>query len=492
MRRAASATTASHVSGWPDVYALRHLPNEYVSAGCEGIFKELGSGQLFILRGDKAYAVTSDPAGGNWRLAAPGDPSRLGQPVVRNARGEWELRENTPLSRTGRPSGGGTAPGNTTARERATAYLLTHRRTDDAATANILHLPVSMIREVAAEVDAVREAWRAATASGATGERVDAPLTPRERTFIDRWAGSLSTDNFAEMMQRSREQIDVYMRSDERRASMASSSQRASGSDEAAPMGKDVSRAVRGSGVRMAPEKKARVLRMLASNPAMSYAKIADEFMISPVTVAGLARMHGMLRNKHSLVLQARSGLFNDFILFPETGAAPLARIYHLSPNRVKALRREFAPIRANWNAIHNEDIADNRPELYASLGEGARQFIRQWGGRLSAKNLAIVMKMSESAIEAYRRSDEYRQFAPAPAPAQRPESPRPGLSGQQWTLTAAQKAVVLEWTARGMMPDSLSTYLSMLTQGEVPQAAIEAFIASPEYQHLRRREPPR
>ncbi|WP_459715486.1 hypothetical protein [Paraburkholderia sp. 2C] len=450
-----------------------------------GIYSDLHGGESFVLHGGKAYAVALDVALASWRLAAPGDRSQMGQRITRNARGDWEIREDVALPQTGRPSDLDAVRSDAQKRQYAATCMLRHPSASEAVLAARLALPISTIRKIAADVDAARRAWRAAGTLGAPAQVLaDAPLTPGERAFIDRWADSMSANNFAELMQYPRRRIDTYLQSDEHRSALASLSRPAAASGEAASTNQDIAEARSRRGAKMIPAKKARVVRMLSSNPTMSYSAVAKACSVSCSSVIGVARAHGLLRDRQSQTANARDDLFDDFVLFPGTGARELAEQYRLPVAWVRALRHEFAPIRADWNAIYQQDIADNRPELGALLPDGAKQFIRQWGDLLSATNLAIVMKMPTFVIDAYRRSAGY-----LPPPAASPcasgraqQSPQPGPSGSQAFLTDAQKAVVLEWAPRGMRPDSLSTYLSMHLHAEVPPAAIEAFIASPEY----------
>jgi hypothetical protein len=358
------------------------------------------SGHLFIWHASKAYAIAPGVASGTFRLAVPGDPSQPGDPVTRNASGEWELGDGAgshesarassasatynpayrPVDR-GNPRAGSSTTGDVTpsVEERAIRSLLTHPSDAESVVANRVGLPVATSRKIVADLGDVRGAWFHASASEAqAAPATDTPLTPRENAFIDRRANELSANHLAELMQWPLPKINAYLQSDEHRsATQASGSHETPGLPQA-PAGSQGERVkVRNPGSGMAPEKRDRTV-----NPTMKYVEIAKACSSSAKTVSELARVNGLQRTPQSVAASVRSDLIDDFILFPETGVTRLARVHDVSGPMVKALRDEFGRIRRDWDAVRSADILERRPELLASLPDKVKSFIDQWGAR--------------------------------------------------------------------------------------------------------------
>jgi hypothetical protein len=360
---------------------------------------------------------------------------------------------------------------------RAERYMLTHPGARLYELTNNLRLPAEQIRRIADRVDAVRRAWSAAgPLETRVAMTIEAPLTPRAKAFIDRSAGAMSAGNLAELMQWALPPVEAYLRSDEHRdAADASGSAEARGPAHADPAAQESTGGVREPGSRIDPRKRSRIVRMLTSNSTMSYREIATACSTRYEVVRSLAREHDLERSMRAPIGRARSDLIDDFMLFPRTSLAVLARQYRVPHAAVQELRAGFGRIRRDWDAVCGADIADARPELCDSLSDRARWFLHQWGGRMSAGSLALVMRRPVAAIDAYLHSNEYRQPTSGPAASPHADAqPRP--PGLQSPLSDQQKAEIRKWGGEGMMVDSLSVYLG------VPEPAIEAYMRSDDY----------
>jgi hypothetical protein len=479
------------------------VPDTYISTDTDNVFREPGTGRPpFILRDGKAYAVSQD-ASGALRLAVPDDPSQLGSTVMRNASGEWEATGDASTPGSAHVSGDNAVlqdevrAGTSTQRddealteERTAAYILTHPHATMPELETRFSLPAEVIRQVAADVDEVRRAWSGAGSSGAeAAAATDAQLTPRQKGFIDRWAGPVSANNFAELMQQPLEQINAYLHSDEHRSAAV-----ASGSfDVQPPSAEQDSIRIAQPGSRISPEKRARIIRMLTANPSMPYYEVATACSSNVRTVAGLARDHGLQRDIDSRGRALRSDLFDDFILFPESRPSELADEYGTPVSTVRAFRAEFDRLNRDWQAVRQADISDSRPELQALLSDHMKSFIVHWSGKMSAANLAILMGKPDAAIDAYMHSDEYRRLvsgsgsagsssqgaSPDETNVQRevggvPQSSPP--SSPHASLTSRQKVQIRAMGSHGYTSDTMSRYLG------VPVTTIVSYMHSDEY----------
>jgi hypothetical protein len=417
------------------MYALKQVPDEYASTDVNGIFSELHSGQLFVLHSDKAFGVALDSVRGVWRLVAQDNPSLIGRALRLNARGEWELDAYLRAPGSGGISSGAGATG--------------ARQGGLPITSSMSNVAPERAASAGSVTDTAR---RASMTDHTTGAEVAsaAPyeaLTSREKRFIDTWAATLSTDNFAELMQGPRAKIDAYLQSDEHRSTVQASS---SGDPPvlSGPGGAGASRYRRfvRAGSRMDTQKRDRIVRMLESNLTMTYSAIARVCSSTVKTVSELAKACGLERHVHTWHPTVRSAVFDDFILFPETSTFDLAREHNVSPAMVCDFRIEFARIQREWESVRRADIAESRRrELQASLDNDARSLA-----------------------------------------AQRPPSPQPGTSSASLPLTEAQKSEIRRWGGEGMLPDSLSIYLN------VPETVVDAYMRTSEYRDYVRGLPPR
>jgi hypothetical protein len=148
-----------------------------------------------------------------------------------------------------------------------------------------------------------------------------------------------------------------------------------------------------------------------------------------------------------------------DSFLDKSHGAARARPLIQNTPGAALSHRAQ-----AEWLAIADADLADGRRTPRLSISDAAAAFVEQWGGRLSKRNLAIMMTLYGAAPDA-------QQAPAAPAAANQPAVPQAGPSGHQQPLNDAQREQVLELNSRGMSPATIAAYVGK------PRATVEAFL---------------
>ncbi|HEY3598890.1 MAG TPA: hypothetical protein VGL08_15415 [Paraburkholderia sp.] len=513
----ASIASGSTSTVWPERYALKTKPLRYATTDTPGVLFDLDKKQKFIVHDEHAYAVAYDTGNATYRMVNPDDQSRPGFPVRVDSQRKWEMHSDAGLRGGGRTSGEGAGTqtpaqrdrpergtGLTPEAQRLTDHLLRYPQSSPQSVATDFQVSERIVSMIVADIQLARERWHELqlwdTGNQASLSAIEAPLTDREKQYVQKWHDELSASNFAELMKKPRSVIDAYLQGDEYRDAVRPglSEPQLSTSADGATRG---STTKRGPGKVLPQSTQDRIVLMLTSNPTMSYLQIGTECKVSEQAVKRQARIHGKERTANNVDAGVRSELMDDFVLFPGTSMAELADQHRLPKRSVLRIRRTFERARSDWGATHKADVQAGRPELQMSLTDPMKAFIREWGKKFPAGNLSTIMGGYESAIDAYMHSDAYRESvlppaAPTPVsqPAassqaemssQRMDSPQPGSSGTQTLLTEEQKAEIRRWGGGGMLPDSLSMYLGK------PQSTIEAYLQTAEYRDYARSMPP-
>jgi hypothetical protein len=182
----------------------------------------LQSGQAFIFHGYRAYAVMRDPNSPNWVLTTPGNPLERGGALQRSAGGNWILQGDS-----GEPAGAGTGSARTNSAqlssspgplERMTEFMLRYPGADASAVARSYGASGDEIRQIAAKLAPVVQAWHALQQGGVQirPSVIVGPLTERERQFVQKWRSTLPTSRLATIMDKPKEVIDAFVRAHRR------------------------------------------------------------------------------------------------------------------------------------------------------------------------------------------------------------------------------------------------------------------------------------
>lgn len=213
---------AGRSTGWRESYALPRLPDAYVSTADAGVFKDAQSGQAFIFHDYRAYAVMRAPNSPNWVLTTPGNPLERGGVLQRSAGGDWILHGDS-----AGPAGAGTGSERTSPAqlssqpgplERMTEFMLRYPGADASAVARSYGASGDEIRQIAAKLAPVVQAWHALQQGGVQirPSVIVGPLTERERQFVQKWRSTLPTSRLATIMDKPTEVIDAFVRAHRR------------------------------------------------------------------------------------------------------------------------------------------------------------------------------------------------------------------------------------------------------------------------------------
>jgi hypothetical protein len=219
-------TGTARASAFADEYALPLRTEGYVSTDDSGIFETADSGQKVVFQGGRTFTVCRDPNEGTWRLVRPQGPDRFGPRIRLNAGGEWEACDARRPRTTDHASGavrshdGIGGPGAlppwilpVAPTDRVAEFLLRFPACSVSTVARTLGVPDRATSAIAADVDAAVRAWRELRQTGThiRPSVIVAPLTERERQYVQKWCGVLSSARLAALMRTPETVIDAFL-----------------------------------------------------------------------------------------------------------------------------------------------------------------------------------------------------------------------------------------------------------------------------------------